>query len=405
MAAEMPGGTRNHVDDLRGATRLAIEATRGITDLVQAMHEEIAAGPDLLGRPLEGPIRALNQLIYGPVRGVTGLVGAGIDFALGQLAPLAGMAAPRPEHEVVLAVLNGVLGDYLAATGNPLAIEMHFRHGGEALDLERQALRTALPGAGSRVLVMVHGSSMSESQWHRLGHDHGAALARDVGFTPIYLRYNTGRHVSENGRDLARLLERVVTEWPVPVDDLAIVAHSMGGLVARSACHAAEAAEQRWRSLLRVLVCLGTPHHGAPLERAGNLVDRLLGVSRYSAPLARLGRIRSAGVTDLRFGNVLDEHWNGSDRFAGGGDPRKGMRLPAGVACHAIAGTLSPTPVGPLRGDGLVPVASALGHHDDAALDLAFPVAHQTIAYATGHLTLLSCPKVYAAIHAALAHS
>lgn len=397
--------TRNHVDDLRGATRLAIEATRGITDLVQAMHEEIAAGPDFFGRPLAGPIRALNQLVYGPVRGVTEFVGAGIDFALGQLAPLAGMAAPRREHEVVLAVLNGVLGDYLAATDNPLAIEMHFRQGGEALDLEPEALRAALPGAERRVLVLVHGSSMNEAQWHRLRHDHGAALARDLGFTPIYLRYNSGRHVSENGRDFAALLERVVDAWPVPVDELAIVAHSMGGLVARSACHVAEAAAQRWRSRLRVLVCLGTPHHGAPLERAGNLVDRLLGGSRYSAPLARLGRIRSSGVTDLRFGNVLDEHWNAADRFDAVGDPRKGMRLPAGVACHAIAGTLSPTPVGRLRSDGLVPVASALGHHDDATLDLAFPVANQTIAYATGHLTLLSCPKVYATIRAALDHS
>src|SRR5688572_7879488 len=156
---------RNHVDDLRGATRLAVEATRGITDLVQAMHEEIASGPDFLGRPLAGPIRAFNQLVYGPVRGVTEFVGAGIDFALGQLAPLAGMAAPRAEHDVVLAVLNGVLGDYLATTGNPLAIAMHLRHGGEALQLERDALRAALPRAERRVLVMVHGSSMTEAQW------------------------------------------------------------------------------------------------------------------------------------------------------------------------------------------------------------------------------------------------
>jgi hypothetical protein len=176
----------------------------------------------------------------------------------------------------------------------------------------------------------------------------------------------------------------------------------MGGLVARSACHAGEAASQRWRARLRTLVCLGTPHHGAPLERAGNLVDRLLGVSRYSAPFARLGKIRSAGITDLRYGNVLDEHWNGRDRFAGGGDTRKGLPLPAGVACHAVAGTLSSGPVGKLRSDGLVTVASALGCHDAAALDLVFPTAHQTIAYATGHLAILSCPKVYAAIRAAL---
>ena len=384
-----------HIDALRGGGKLAVEATNGVTDLVRALHTAIGGGP----------ARWFSAPVYACIRGVTSVVGGTLDFALGQLAPLVRAGGLSADAASVVAVLNGVLGDYLATTGNPLAIDMHLRHDGEALELEREALHAALPRAERRVLVMVHGSSMTEAQWHRLGHDHGAALARDLGFTPLYLRYNSGRHVSENGRDFAGLLDRIVAEWPVPVDELAIVAHSMGGLVTRSACHAAETGEQRWRSLLRVLVCLGTPHHGAPLERAGNLVDRMLGVSRYSAPLARLGRIRSAGVTDLRFGNVLDEHWNAADRFDAVGDPRKGMRLPAGVACHAIAGTLSPTPVGALRSDGLVPVESALGHHDDAALDLAFPVANQTIAYATGHLTLLSCPKVYAAIHAALAHS
>lgn len=400
----MPRQTRSHVDDLRGATRLAIEATRGVTDLVQAMHQEIAAGPEFLGRPLAGPVRLLNNLIYGQVRGVTGLVGAGIDLALAQLAPLVSAAGSRLDYDAVLGAVNGVLGDYLAASGNPLAIEMQLRHGDDMLEVERAALRTALPQAGSRVVLLVHGSSVTDRQWHRIGHDHGAALARDLDLTPIYLRYNSGLHVSTNGRAFAALLERLVTEWPVPLDELAIVGHSMGGLVARSACSAAETAGHRWRSKLRTLVCIGTPHHGAPLERAGNLVDRLLGSSRYSVPLARLGKIRSAGVTDLRYGNVLDEHWDGRDRFAGGGDPRKGMRLPAGVACHAVAGTLSPGPGSRPRSDGLVPVPSALGRHEDPTLDLAFPASHQTIAYGTGHLALLSSPEVYAAIKAALAN-
>lgn len=397
---------RNHIDDLRGATRLAIEVTRGITDLAQAMHEEIVSGPDFLGRPLASPVRALNEIVYGHARRVTSIVAAGIDLALAGLAPLVGPTATLPrEHDMLLSALNGVLGDYLAATDNPLAITMQLRHGGETLDLERSALRAALPHAGNRALVLLHGLAMSEWHWHWLGHDHGATLARELGFTPIYLRYNSGRHVSENGRDCADLLDRMVEEWPVPIEELAIVGYSMGGLVARSACHAGEAASQRWRDHLRTLVCLGTPHHGSPLERWGNLADRLLGISRYSAPFAKLGKIRSAGITDLRYGNVLDEHWNAvADRFAGGGDPRKGMRLPADVACHAIAATLSLGSVVKLRSDGLVSVASALGHHEDPALDLAFPAAHQMIAFSTGHLGLLSCPKVYAVMRTALEH-
>src|SRR5688572_21371894 len=108
--------TRSHVDDLRGASRLAVEATRGVTDLVRAMHIEIAAGPGVLGRPLEAPARLVTGLVYETIRGVTGLVGAAIDLGLAQLAPLLGESAPGAEREAVLAALNGVLGDYLAET-------------------------------------------------------------------------------------------------------------------------------------------------------------------------------------------------------------------------------------------------------------------------------------------------
>ena len=175
---------------------------------------------------------------------------------------------------------------------------------------------------------MVHGSCMSDRQWCRSGHDHGAELARDLGYQAVYLHYNSGRHVSTNGREFAGQLESLVSGWPAPLDEIVIVAHSMGGLVTRSACHHAEVSHLTWRAKLRTMVFLGTPHHGAPLERGGNWLDFLLGVSRYSAPLAQLGKIRSAGVTDLRFGNVLDEHWEGRDRFEKGADRRSPLPLP-----------------------------------------------------------------------------
>ena len=388
--------TRNTVDDLRGASRLAIEATRSVTDLVEAMHQSIGAGPDLLGRPLAAPTRLLTGPIYGGIRGVTRLVGAGLDRTLAQLAPLFGESAPGAERQAVLAALNGVLGDHLHATGNPLAIEMRLRHDGRPLELEAPALRAAFPQAGGKLLVLVHGSCLDDLQWSRLGHDHGAALARDLGFTPVYLNYNSGLHVSTNGRAFAELLERLVAGWPVPVDELVILAHSMGGLVSRSACHAAERAGHAWRRKLRKLVCLGSPHHGAPLERGGHWVDLLLGVSRYSAPLASLGMVRSAGVTDLRFGNVLDEHWEGRDRFAHAGDSRSRLELPAGVRCYAIAATKTLHDAGgKLAGDGLVPVESALGRHQKPELTLRFPRTHQWIGFGMGHLDLLNRAEVY----------
>jgi pimeloyl-ACP methyl ester carboxylesterase len=394
---------RSHTDDLRGASRLAIEATRGVTALVEEMHATIAGGPAVLGHPLAGPAKLATGLVYGTIRGVTQLVGAGIDLALAQLGPVLGASAPGLEREVVRAVLNGVLGDYLSETGNPLAIEMSFRDAGVPLELTREALQARAPSAGAKLVVLIHGSCMTDLQWMRQGHDHGAALARDLGYTPLYLHYNSGLHISTNGRAFAALLDQLVTAWPVPVEEVVLLGHSMGGLVARSACHVSEQAGLAWRSKLRALVTLGTPHHGAPLERGGNWIDVLLGVSRYSAPLARLGRIRSAGITDLRYGNVRDEDWQGRDRFARGADPRHALDLPAGVRCYAVAGTLSTVLAGRLRSDGIVPVDSALGTHATTTRALGFPTAHRHIALGTGHVDLLGSPAIYAAIRTWLA--
>ena len=386
---------RGHGEDLRGASRLVVDATERVTGVVEDMHRTIASGPDVLGRPLEAPVRGITRLVYGSIRGVTRAVGASIDVAVGRLAPLLGESVPGPERAAVLAALNGVIGDYLAETGNPLATTMRLSHGGQPLDLDGPALQQALPHAGGKVLVLVHGSAMSDQQWLRGGHDHGAALARDLGYTPIYVLYNSGLHISTNGKELAEKLERLTALWPVPIGELVIVGHSMGGLVARSACTAGHLAGHAWRQQLRKLVCIGSPHHGAPLERGGNIAQLLLGISRYSDPLSRLGRLRSAGVTDMRFGNVVDEHWNGRDRFEHGRDPRGAMKLPEGVECYAIAGTITAKAGGKLRSDGMVPVDSALGRHPKPELTLGFPAEHQWIGYGIGHLDLLARAEVY----------
>lgn len=388
--------SRTSVDPLRGASELAVQAIVGIVDVVEAVQHEIAGGPRVLGRPFLGPARLFSAPVYQGLRGTTRLVGAGIDLALTRLAPLLDRLGPSPDHDTALAVLNGVVGDYLAETGNALAIEMQLRHEGRPLELERGALRQAFPDASPRLLVLAHGSCRHDHHGGRLGRDHVAELARDLGFTTVHLFYNTGLHVAANGRAFAGLLERLVAAWPVPVRELAIVGHSMGGLVARSACHVGEAEGHAWRRKLRKLVCIGTPHHGAPLERGGHWIDVLLEVSRYTAPFARLGQIRSAGVTDLRFGNVLDEHRDARGRFARGGDLRRELELPRGVRCYAIAGTRTPRPGGKLAGDGLVPVDSALGRHRNPKLTLAFD--DTWIGFGMGHLDLLARDEVDAVL-------
>jgi len=386
------------VSDARGASRLAIDLTLLLTDLVETMHHNILRTPGPMGAATFEPTTGITGLVYRSVRGVTRLVGGGIDVVLGNMVPLLRTGGDWTGRDAVLAALNGVVGDYLDASRNPLAITMHLRYQGCTLDLDRAALTAAIPAATGKLLMLAHGLCMNDAQWRRQDHDHGASLARDLAYTPIYLRYNSGRHVSSNGAEFGALLEALVAQWPVRVDEVVIIGHSMGGLVARSACHGAHAAGHRWLDKLRALVFLGTPHHGAPLERGGHWIDRLLGVSPYTAAFTRLGRVRSAGITDLRHGSVLESDWDGQDRFARGIDTRTPLPLPQGVSCFAIAASQSKrasvTGAHP-RGDGLVPVASALGEHKDPRFALEFPSGRRSIVYDTGHLELLSSPAVY----------
>ena len=399
----------SHASDLRGAARLATDATAGLTSLVEAMHARLTRIPGLDPRPLDGSTGGLSGLVYKTIRGVTHLVGGSIDALLRVLTPALSVAgddrdghtlvAPRREREAIVAALNGVLGDYLAGSHNPLATKMTFRRDAQALPMDAVALAGALPEAGRKLLVLTHGLCMGDLQWRRDGHDHGAALALELGFTPVYLHYNSGLHISLNGRELARQLEALLAAWPQPVERLVLLGHSMGGLLSRSALHHAALAGHTWPARLSDLVFLGSPHFGAPLERAGNWVDVLLGATPYTAPFARLGKVRSAGITDLRHGYLVDEDWVGRDRFARVTDRRHHLPLPDGVRCFTAAATLGAQD-GDLKdrllGDGLVPLDSALGRHRDPARTLAFPEERQWVGYGMNHLDLLNRPEEFA---------
>jgi len=391
---------KSHIrsDDLRGYSRLAVDATLGLTRLVETMHHNIARVPGPLGTYSQEPTRGITGMVYRTIQGTTRLVGDGIDALFARLTPL--LRSPQADssgaREALLAALNGVLGDHLAASANPLAIEMHLRRNGAPLVLTRDGLAAAIPRPGGRILVLVHGLCMNDLQWNRKGHDHGAALESTAGYTALYLHYNSGCHVSTNGRALADLLEMLVAAWPAPVESLTIVGHSMGGLVARSACHYGALAGQGWPGRLQRMVFLGTPHHGAPLERGGNWVNAVLEFSPYTAALARLAKLRSAGITDLRHGSLLDDDWEHGDRFAHGKKPDT-VPLPAGVECFAIAAAIAPEgSAKAFLGDGLVPLRSALGQHDDPSRRLAFPESRQWIGRGMNHLDLLDNKAVAA---------
>jgi pimeloyl-ACP methyl ester carboxylesterase len=372
------------LSDLHGAARLGVDATIGMTDLIEAMHAAIAR-PDL-GLRGAAPARAagIAGLVYRSIRGVTGLTGAGLDALLARHN--IEYERTSAEREAMVAALNGVFGDHLEASGNPLAIPMRMHHAGKALTLHRDALAHSIPEAGTRLLILVHGLCMNDLQWTRNGYDHGAMLAETLGYTPLYLQYNTGLSVADNGRRFAELMETLRVQWPASIDEIALIGHSMGGLLARSACQYAAHNEHRWMALLRHLICMGSPHQGAPLERGGHWIDLLLGETPFAAPLARVGKLRSAGITDLRHGATRPAR-----------DRRHTPPLPRGVRCYAIAATTG-NRRGDLKdrwvGDGLVPVESALGHHPDRERTIGFAKDRQWIGYRMHHLDLLNHPDV-----------
>lgn len=385
----MVAPTRKHIADFRGISRMAFDASVGVAHIVEQMHRTVQRARPPIGKPTADRPGGITGFVYRSVRGGIGLVGKGIDASLAPLTAMLPDGESTPARDAFLSAVNGVFGDYLASTGNPLAIEMSLRRRGREVPLVDPA--AAFAGTGDeaptgRLLVLIHGLCLNDRQWTREGHDHGRALADELGFTALYLRYNSGLHIAANGRKLAEALEALLQNWPVPVQELVILGHSMGGLVARAACHHAHGAGHAWPKPLRKLVFLGTPHHGAPLERGGHGLDFVMGLSPYSAPFTQIGKQRSAGITDLRHGSIthgVHEH----------------VPLPNGIECFAAAATLGSRRdlLGErLVGDGLVPLASALGKHAKAEHRLRIPESRQWVGYGMGHLELLCRPEVYA---------
>jgi len=383
------------VADLRGLARLGFDATLGVTDLVEQMHRTIGSWAAPLGTVRATRTRGIIGFVYSSIRGTTGLLARGADASLRLFERSMSETTPEPRREAVLAAINGVWGDHLDASGNSLAIPMALRVNGRRIEITERGLRSALPDATGRIAILLHGLCMNDLQWQRQGHHHGGMLARELGYTVLALNYNSGLHISENGERLAAMLEELLAHWPRAVEELVLIGHSMGGLVARSACHAAEDRQLDWRSRLTRLVCMGTPHHGAMLERGGHLVDTILEVSPYAAPFARLGKARSAGITDLRFGNIRRSDWSGRHPHEQKRDDRRPTPLPAGVEVFLLAATTATEPRG-LRhaviGDGLVTLASAWGEHRDRALALAVPASHRHLITGASHWDLLSHP-------------
>lgn len=296
--------------------------------------------------------------------------------------------------ELALGVLNGAIGDHLARTGNGLATDLTLVHEGRPLPLSR--LRDVLPAPSPRVVVLLHGLMCTEDIWRfPSGDDYGALLARDFGFTPLYVRYNTGLAIPDSGRALSRLLDGLVEQYPGPLEEILPLGFSMGGLVARSAVHFASLEDNGWLARVRRAIYVGTPHRGAPLERAGRVLTGLL--ARIPDPYVKLvgeiGDLRSAGIKDLGNADLRHEDRSARDTFLA--DPHHPVPLLPSIRHYLVAGSLSREPwLTEIFGDTMVPISSGTnGHH---AGPRALPPGNVKVLPGLSHMDVAHHPEVYA---------
>jgi pimeloyl-ACP methyl ester carboxylesterase len=397
-------------DEVRGIGELGRLTLRGSTSRVAELHRGIADRAFGAIGPAAAPVKAVHDAIAGLAYGsVRAALGAGARVAGGAAALGADgrdLDADR-SGRWVLAVLNGAHGDVVQRDAPALATAMGVRVDGVAVPPEPEALRGAFPAATGRLVVFLHGLTETEASWRYRGErsrDYGTRLREDLGLTPVQLRYNTGLHVSDNGRALDELLGRLVAAWPEPVQDVVLVGHSMGGLVARSALHQAGGGTpdaHRWTTLVRDTITLGTPHLGAPLERGVHRLAAVLAGVPETRPLAALLALRSAGIKDLRRGTLVEADWSGRDLDAPGVARHTHVPLSDGARHFVVLATLARDPgarTADLLGDLLVPPRSALGDTGDDDR-LAYPPDHVHRIGGLHHLDLLNHPLVYEQLH------
>src|SRR3954463_9427222 len=292
-----PGGLQHLAamlpSEVRATGELAGTAVGGMARFIRDAHLGIASRPFAALGILGAPVRVVHDRVSSAAYDLVYKALAAGPRALVRLTPGNGIpAAGTLRGSLALGALNGAVGDRLAASGNPLALDMTLRGG------ERDS---------PRIAVFVHGLCETDDAWALLGRrPYGARLQEELGYTPLYLRYNTGLHISDNGRRLAELLEETVEGGPVPVEEIVLVGHSMGGLVARRGapppppppCHYGG----DWAQLVRHVFCLGAPHLGAPLEKAANAAAYALARLPETRAVAKVVNGRSVGIKDLRFG-------------------------------------------------------------------------------------------------------
>jgi pimeloyl-ACP methyl ester carboxylesterase len=408
-----------HTDVKTDANAAAAIAGRGLaatTAAIGDLHAAISARVfSLTGRPA-APVRVVHD---GISKGVYAAVGGGAraaSYAAGQVVAAVATRrartadylrlADRPRSDIVVGALNGAWGDSFTRWRNPLALTMTVRVDGHDVAPTAAGLRDAYPQRSGDLVVFLPGLCETERAWWVRAEDHyadrtsshGSRLAAETGAVPVYLRYNTGLHISDNGEQLATLLTELVAHWPVEVTRLTLIGHSMGGLVIRAACCHGQERDEPWVGLVRRVVYLGAPHLGAPLEVAATAAGVALRKLPETRPLAAALASRSVGIKDLRYGDVRPTDWADiRDPDAWRAEPAHCAPLLETAEHYYIGATLSRDQdhfVARMIGDALVtfPSASGKGPRRELALD----VDRGRHLGGLHHFDLLNHPRVWA---------
>ena len=403
--------------EVRSAGGLVGDALGGVVGMVRDVHRAIAGRSFAAVGPLGWPARVLHHAIAGAIYETVRishatLPRAGFAIAARAIPADAQPLSSTPGGALVLAAINGLWGDRISARHPALAVSMAVRSGGHDVPLTPDGLRAAYPGATPRLAVFVHGLAETERWWWRStrrqdGQAHptyGSRLRHDLGYTPVYVRYNTGLRVSDNGQRLADIMAELVEAWPTGVDEIVFVGHSMGGLVVRSACHYGDTRADQWTGAVRHVCCLGAPNLGAPLEKGLNAAAHLLARLPETKPAADLLNLRSVGVKDLRYGSLVEDDWRDHDPDEFLTDRCTEVPFLKHVTYHFLAATVTATPghpVGTLVGDLLVRYPSAAGQ--GRRRRVPFIAEHGRHVGGLHHFDLLNHPAVYHQIRTWLA--
>lgn len=376
--------------------------------VVRDMHDRIARRSFGAVGAAGAPVRVIHDAVAGVVHAsVREGIRTGARVGAGLLAAGAGDDDPplacTPRGSLALGVLNGLCGNHLAARGSVLAVEMGVRRDGRDVPVSAAGLAAGFPDAAARVAVFVHGLMEDDECWRvlplrrRTGGrpTYGERLQLELGFTPVHVRYNSGLRVSDNGRALAEMLDGLVDGWPVSVEEIALVGHSMGGLLARSACHYAQCGSRRWVARVRHVFCLGTPHLGADAEKGLNVLGHALGVLPESRALARVVNARSVGIKDLRYGSCVEEDWFDWDPDEFLRDRCTEVPFLPDAGYYFVGASLREGPLGELIGDLLVRLPSASGRGHRRGRRIPFDAGNGYELSGVNHFELLNHPAVY----------